>query len=341
MSNKIKQLKIGDKTIGRDNLCYIIAEIGSNHNGNLEIAKKLIDVAVESGASAVKFQSYEGDSLVTRGNPSHKILDKYSLSKEAHFKLNNYCSKKGIVFASTPFDFRRIEWLEKINVPFYKIASGDITYLPFIEKIARKGKPIVLSTGAATIGEVEEAIYTSWNTGNQQIVLLHCVSRYPTKIEEVNLSAMNTLEKTFKLPIGFSDHTKSTVIPALAVAMGACVIEKHITLDEDLGTPDHSFALKPSEFKEMVKNIRTAEESEGSSIKYPVQSEKETSRITARRSIYAKKSIKKGENITKDKIKVIRPAYGLPPKYLTQIIGKRALKDLEIDDPIIYGSLEW
>jgi N,N'-diacetyllegionaminate synthase len=337
----INDVKIEDRTIGNGHPCFIIAEIGSNHNGDLETAKKLIDVAVKAGADAVKFQSYEGNSLVTTENPSHKILNKYSLTKELHVKLNEYCKKKGIIFASTPFDFERLNWLKKLNIPFYKIASGDITYLTFIKEISKLGKPIILSTGTATLGEVEEAIKIIWNTGNKQVVLLHCVSRYPTKIEEVNLSAMNTMQNAFKLPVGFSDHTKSTVIPALAVAMGACVIEKHITLNEDLGTPDHSFALKPSEFKEMMDNIRIAEIANGSGLKTPVGYEKQTSRTTARRSIYTRVPIKKGETITEEKLKIVRPAKGLHPKYTIEILGKKANMDLDAEKPITFESVKW
>lgn len=337
----IKEIEFDGRSIGNGHPCFIIAEIGSNHNGDLETAIKLIDVAVKAGADAVKFQSYEGNSLVTTVNPAHNILNKYSLTKELHVKLDEYCEKKGIVFASTPFDFERLNWLKELNVPFYKIASGDITYLPFIEKISKLGKPIILSTGTATIGEVETAIETIWNTGNKQIVLLHCVSRYPTKLEEANLSAMTTMQNAFQLPIGFSDHTESTLIPALAVSMGACVIEKHITLDEDLGTPDHSFALKPSEFKEMVDNIRIAEIVKGSGLKTPVGYEKETSRITARRSIHTSVPIKKDEKITADKLKVVRPAKGLHPKYIIEIIGKKANMDLDAETPLTLESVIW
>lgn len=337
----VKSVKIGEKTIGKRSPCYIIADVGSNHGGKLEQAKDLVDVAAKAGVDAVKFQSYEGKSLVNKQHPAYKILNKYSLPKDWHFELNEYCSKKGLEFCSTAFDYERFEWLEEAGVSFHKIASGDITYLPFIEDISKTGKPIILSTGTATLGEVEEAVSTILDAKNEKIILLHCVSHYPTEVKEVNLSVMNTLEQAFKFPSGFSDHTESTMIPALAVAMGACVIEKHITLDKDLDTPDHFFALKPNELEDMVKNIRIAEDVRGTGEKQPTEFEKNKSRITARRSIYTKTAIEEGEVITEDKLKVVRPADGLPPKQLAIIIGKKAAKDLKPDEIVSYDCLKW
>ena len=334
-------IEIANRLIGNNNEVFIIAEAGSNFGGDLGQAKELIDVAVEAGADAVKFQSYDGDSLVNKSDSAYEILNKYSLPKEWHFKLKDYCEQQGIIFCSSPFDEEKVEWLDEVDVSFYKVASGDLTYLPFIKKIAKKGKPIVLSTGMSTLGEVEEAVNTILENGNDQIILLHCVGKYPTEVKEVNLSVLNTLHQAFNLPVGFSDHTESTVIPAYAVSMGAKVIEKHFTLDRDLDTPDHSFALKPKELQEMVKNIRTAEDVKGTSIKRPTQSEKETSRISARRSIHAKSDIKSGEIITKEKIKFIRPAKGLAPKMINDILEKKAKNKIKAGEPIKLNNINW
>ncbi len=320
---------------------FIIAEAGSNFGGHLSQAKELIDVAVEAGADAVKFQSYEGDSLVGRNHPAHSILDKYSLPKEWHFELNEYCREKGILFCSTPFDSQRLAWLEEVGVEFHKIASGDLTYVQLVKEIAATGRPIILSTGMATLGEVETAINTIKQAGNDQIVLMHCVGSYPTEVNEVNLRSMQTLAHAFGLPVGFSDHTKNTVIPALAVAMGACVIEKHFTLERDLDTPDHSFALRPSELAEMVTNIRLAEAAMGSKEKRPTQSEVATSRIEGRRSLHAKVDIECGARITADTVRIIRPATGLAPEYCVDVIGKKALTFLRQGDPIRLHDIDW
>ncbi len=336
----MKKIEIGKKKIGNDET-FIIVDVGSNHGGDLNQGKKLVDVAAEAGVDAVKFQSYDGDSLYTTKNSSHDLLEKYSIPKEWHFELDEYCKEKGVEFCSSVFDYERLEWLEEVGVPFHKIASGDITYLPFIEEIAKTGKPIILSTGTATLGEVEEAVNTILDAGNEQIVLLHCITRYPTEVEEANLAAMDTLEQAFNFQVGFSDHTESTVIPACAVSMGANVVEKHITLDENLDTPDHSFALKPDELKEMVNHIRTAEDIIGTGNKRPTEYEKERSRTTARRSIHTKEAIKEGETITENKVKIVRPAEGLPPKYLPKVLGKKASKDLEAEQTIDFDCLKW
>lgn len=333
--------KVGDKLLGLDERCFIIAEAGSNHGGDLTQAKELVDIAVDAQVDCIKFQSYEGASLFPETHPSHKTLDRYRMLEEWHSELHKYCMDRGIIFSSTAFDYKRLQWLSDIGVPFYKVASGDITYLDFIKEIAYKGKPIFLSTGMSTLGEVEEAVDTILSTGNDQIVLLHCVGRYPAKEEEVNLKALETLRHAFGLPVGFSDHTVSTVIPALAVCYGATVIEKHFTLDRNLETPDHPFALRPDQLREMVMNIRTAEAARGNGRKIPTESEKSTSRINARRAIYASTWVKRGEILTKEKLKVVRPGKGLAPKYLDSVIGKRAAKELRPDEPLDFGSVLW
>ena len=336
----MQEVKINDFTT-ESSKTFIIAEAGSNHGGNYEQAKELVDVAVEAGADAVKFQSYEGESLVASDHGAYDVLDKYGLPYEWHQKLEDYCDSKGIIFCSSPFDYEKLDWLEEVDVPFIKVASGDLTYLPFIKKIAELGKPIVMSTGMATLGEVEESVNLIKAQGNEQIILLHCVGKYPTETDDANLNVMNTMKEALDLPVGFSDHTESTVIPAMAVSMGAKVIEKHFTLDKELDTPDHSFALSPNELKEMISNIRLAEDIKGSKLKRPTQSEIESSRVTARRSIHTKVAINKGEKITEDKLKVIRPAEGIEPAKLEEVLGCVVNKDLPAEATIKMSDIDW
>ncbi len=336
----MKEFNIKDNLIGGERT-FVIAEAGSNHGGDFEQAKELVDVAVEAGADAVKFQSYEGDSLVSRDRDAHETLDKYGLPYEWHHELNEYCKEKDIIFCSSVFDYEKLNWLVEVDAPFIKVASGDLTYLPFLKEIAMTNKPIVLSTGMATLGEIEEAVQTITNENNEKLAILHCVGRYPTEEEEVNLRVLETLEKTFGFPVGFSDHTETPVIPAMAVSMGAKVIEKHFTLDKDLDTPDHSFALRPDELKEMVKLIRLAEDVKGSKYKEPTESEKETSRTSARRSIHSAKEVKEGEIISEDKVKVIRPAEGLAPKMMDDLLGNKAKVDIPAEKALELSDIDW
>jgi N,N'-diacetyllegionaminate synthase len=319
---------------------FIIAEIGSNHNGNLEKAKQLIDIAKNAGCNAVKFQSFNYDSLFSKeifdahSNMVAKDIDvtgleaiqkKLSLSKEDHYLLKKYADEKEITFLSTPLDLMHIDWLEELDVQAYKIASLDIVHLELIKKVAQKEKPILLSTGMATMGEIENAIHTIKNEGNDQIVLLHCVAEYPTPSNKCNLRNIKMLADTFNLPVGFSDHSKSTAIPSAAVAYGASVIEKHIKI-EGLHCRDEAVSLNSLELKTMVNNIHEVAQSFGSFKRILTQGEviRKTS-VFGRRSILTNCSLKAGDIVTLDEVSIKRPGTGLSPDKLKFIIG-RALK---------------
>jgi len=298
--------KIGDELIGEEEPCFIIAEAGVNHNGSVELAKKLIDAAKDAGADAVKFQTFKAESVVvkdaqkaeyqkeTTGEGSQYVMiKKLELAEEDFRELADYAEKKDIMFLSSPFDKDSVDLLHELDVPAFKVGSGEITNLPLLRYIAKKGKPIILSTGMSTLGEIEEALDVIRSEGVEDIILLHCVSNYPARIEDVNLRAMGTLKQAFKLPVGFSDHTLGITAPIAAVALGACVIEKHFTLDRNLPGPDHRASLEPDELKEMVKAIREVEKALGNGIKKPTKEEEKIKKV-AGRSIVAKVDISKG-----------------------------------------------
>lgn len=332
--------------------CFIIAEAGVNHNGNIELAKKLVDAALDANADAIKFQSFITDNIVsqkaekadyqkiaTGGGNQYDMLKKLELSYEDHLTLKNYCDEKGILFVSTPFDFESVDLLEKIHVPFYKISSGDLTNIPLLRYIAGFNKPIILSTGMSNLGEIEEAISNIFDSGNKNITLLHCTSNYPTDFEDVNLNAMITIRDAFKLPVGYSDHTVGIEIPIAAVAIGAKIIEKHFTLDKNMPGPDHSASLNPTELKQMVESIRNIEKSLGNGIKKCSNSEISTKKI-ARKSIVCRENIKAGDIITYDNISIKRPSGGIDPKYIGEIIGKRAICNIEKDDLVLWNQIK-
>lgn len=340
---------------------FLIAEAGVNHNGSLELACKLVDVAVEAGADAVKFQTFKAENVVSKkaekakyqnkvpGNAESQfeMIKKLELSFEDFRKIKRYCDKRGIIFLSTPFDYESVDFLEEL-VPIYKVGSGEITNLPFLEYIAKKGKPIILSTGMATLGEVEEATGAIINANPSffdtfhlsrltshlpPLTLLHCISEYPAKHEDVNLKAMLTLKKVFNLPVGYSDHTLGMEIPIAAVAMGARVIEKHFTLDKNLPGPDHKASLEPHQLRQMVKAIRNVERSSGDGIKRPAQSELEMMKVV-RRSLMATRDIKAGEVVKESDITIKRPGTGILPKFKKIIIGMRPTKNIKKDESI-------
>ena len=325
----------------------MIAEAGSNHNGRLEQAKKLIDVAVAAKADAVKFQIYKAESLYSKRTPEFSYLkgqNVYELIKSIETprewlkELAGYCEARNITFLATPFDFEAIDLLAKY-VPAFKIASFEIVDLELLQYAARKGKPMIISTGMANLCEIEEAISSIKSVGNNDIILLHCNSLYPTSVEAVNLKAMETMRTAFKVPIGFSDHTLGIHIPVAAVAMGACVIEKHFTLDRTLPGPDHSFALEPDELKEMVRGIREVEKAKGSGIKEKSALESDEMYVKARRSIHAKVNIPKETKITEDMLIVKRPGYGIKPKFIDMVMGRVAKKDIKEDEWITWDAV--
>jgi len=349
----MKRVRIGDRFVGDGEPCFIIAEAGVNHNGDIELAKKLIDVAKEAGADAVKFQTFKAENVVIKHTPKadyqventksnesqYDMLKKLELSEDEFRELYRYAKNKGIMFLSTPFDFESVDFLEELGVPAFKISSTDLTNLPFLEYIAEKGKPIILSTGMGTLGEIEEAVSAIKNAGNENIILLHCITSYPAKIESLNLRVIKTLKEAFKLPVGFSDHSLGIYAPIAAVALGAVVIEKHFTLDKNLPGPDHKASLNPEELREMIRGIRLIEKALGDGIKRPTSEEMKIKKV-ARRSIVAKVNIPRGAIITKEMIAFKRPGIGLPPKYYNEVIGKKARRDIKADELIHWWDLE-
>lgn len=353
---------------------YIIAEAGVNHNGSLEMAKQLIDVAAEAGADAVKFQTFKADKIISRTAPKaeyqtkttdaqesqFEMVKKLELDEHAHEVLIAYCQEKGIQFLSTPFDFESIELLaNRFDLPRLKVPSGEITNAPLLLEMARTGKPIIMSTGMSTLGEVEvalsvlafgyiadqdappsieafQAAYLS-EAGQQalldNVVLLHCTTEYPAPFDDVNLRAMDTLGQAFGLPVGFSDHTEGIAIPIAAIARGAVVIEKHFTLDRTLPGPDHKASLEPAELIAMVQSIRQVEQSLGSTLKIPAASELKNKAI-GRKSLVAAYPIRQGETFTAENIGFKRPGTGIAPIQYWELLGKVADREYETDELI-------
>lgn len=325
----------------------IIAEAGVNHNGSLDLAKKLAKTAKESGADIVKFQTAKLESLVTNTAPMAEyqkrniaqtetqmdMLRKLLLPYDDFVELSGYCKEIGIKFLSTPFDLDSIDFLVGIGCDVWKIPSGEITSFPYLVKIANLHQPIILSTGMSTMEEVEKAVELLKNNGSGEITLLHCTTAYPTPYEDVNLKAMMTLQNHFKTPVGYSDHTLGIEVPLAAAALGACVIEKHFTLDRNMEGPDHKASLEPQELRQMVEGIRKIEQALGNEIKQVSPSERDNIGI-ARKSIVAAKAIKKGELFTEENLTVKRPGTGISPMRWEEVIGKTAAIDYQIDDMI-------
>lgn len=343
----MKKIKVGDRWIGEGKPCFIIAEAGSNHNGKLEQAKQLIDIAVEGGADAVKFQTYCAEKLYSRKTPTMKYLKKNKLIKKDesvwdlikkiemprkwHKPLADYCKEKGIIFLSTPFDLEAVDELEEVGMAAYKIASFEIVHLPLLEYAAKKGKPMIISTGMADLSDIQDALDRIYATGNRQVIVLHCGINYPLAFEDVNLRAMITIREAFQVPVGYSDHTLGITVPIIAVTLGASVIEKHFTPDRKLVGPDHSFALEPDELKKMVEAIRNTEKAMGSPIKKHTKAEEEMYKL-GRRSLIATRYISRGTIITKEMIDVKRPGYGIHPKMMSVVTGRVAKVAIEKDD---------
>ena len=326
---------------------FIIAEAGVNHNGSIEIAKKLIDEAARCGVDAVKFQSFKAKNLVTKSakqaeyqkNNMGKEISQYDmlkaleLSYDNHVELINYSKEKGILFLSSPFDLESIDMLDKLGMEIFKVPSGEIENVPYLRRIGSTGKKVILSTGMSNLSDIEFALEILRSSGANNISVLHCNTDYPTKMEEVNLRAMNTIEKAFSVEIGYSDHTKGIEIPVAAVALGAKIIEKHFTLDRNMEGPDHKASLEPNELKSMVDAIRNVEIALGNGIKCLTESEKKNKKI-ARKSIICSCDIKKGDTFTEANLTIKRPGTGLSPKMWDKVLGKKAQKDYYIDEMV-------
>lgn len=325
---------------------YIIAEAGVNHNGSFALACKLVDAAKEAGADCIKFQTFKSENLVSRsakkaeyqrkttGDSSQQdMLKMLELSFDEFLQLKSYCEKVGICFLSTPFDFDSIDFLNSIDMPFWKIPSGEVTNLPYLLALAKTEKPVVMSTGMCTLQEIRAAIDVLQANGTTKIKLLHCNTEYPTPFEDVNLKAMQTMRDEFHLDVGYSDHTKGIEVPVAAVALGATIIEKHFTLDRNMEGPDHKASLEPQELAEMVCCIRNIEKALGSGDKTPSPSEKKNIAV-ARKSIVAKTKIKAGDTLTEDNVTVKRPGTGISPMKWFEVLGTKAVKDFDEDELI-------
>jgi N-acetylneuraminate synthase len=331
---------------------FVIAEAGVNHNGSLELALRLVEAARASGADAVKFQTFRADLLATRS--AHKapyqertttsaesqfeMLQRLELDAAAHRRLIDHCRQIGIQFLSSPFDMQSADLLATLDVPLYKVPSGEITNLPFLQHLAGKGRPLILSTGMSTLGEVEEAVHVLQGAGATQLTLLHCVTEYPAPYAEVNLRAMQTLKAAFGLPVGYSDHTPGIDIAIAAVALGAEVIEKHFTLDRSLPGPDHAASLEPDELRQMVISIHHVEAALGTGIKAPAPCELPNLPI-ARKSVVAARSLPAGHQLAVGDLDIKRPGTGIAPKLLPALLGRTLRASVAKDEIINWNNL--
>lgn len=326
---------------------YIIAEAGVNHNGDINIAKRLVDAAQEAGADVVKFQTFQADSLVSKyaqkakyqlqstdeKETQREMLKKLELTYEMHVELLQYCREVGIDFLSTPFDLGSIDLLESVGMNLYKIPSGEITNLPYLRKIGSLRKPVILSSGMSTIGEVKEAVKVLRESGAANVAVLHCNTQYPTPMQDVNLNVMNTIRNEIGVSVGYSDHTEGIEVPIAAVAMGAEIIEKHFTLDKTMAGPDHKASLEPDGLKAMVQAIRNIEMAVGDIEKKPTRSEKDNIAVV-RKSIVAKRQIEAGEMFSEDNITTKRPGIGISPMLWDNVVGTVAKRKYEEDELI-------
>ena len=327
---------------------FIIAEAGVNHNGDIEIAKKMIDAASAAGADAVKFQTFKAERIVSINAPKaeyqientnntesqYQMLKKLEIDKETHLELMEYCREKNIMFLSTPFDIESVHMLVELGIEIIKIPSGEITNLPYLREVARQKKKVILSTGMSNMQEVKEAVDIIRQNGSEDITVLHCNTQYPTPMEDVNLRAMISMREELELPVGYSDHTQGIEVPIAAAAMGATVVEKHFTLDKTMEGPDHKASLEPDELSEMVKAIRNIEKALGDGNKNITESEKDNLSIV-RKSIVAACRIEKGELFTEKNLTVKRPGNGISPMKWDEIIGKVSDKTYEVDEVIV------
>ena len=328
----------------------IIAEAGVNHNGSTELAKQLVDKAVEAGVDYIKFQTFRTEKLVaksaqmasyqkkntgTEDNSQFAMLKKLELSPAQHEELIAYCKEKGIKFFSTAFDLDSIDYLHSLNLGLWKIPSGEITNYPYIKKIAQYGEPVIVSTGMCEIQDIENAVATllKWGTKKENIIILHCNTEYPTPYQDVNLRAMDAIREKFGVEVGYSDHTKGIEVPIAAVALGATAIEKHFTLDRNMEGPDHKASLEPDELKAMVSAIRNIEQAVGDGIKKVTDSEKGNIAV-ARKSIVAARDIKKGEIFSEDNLTVKRPGTGISPMRWEEVLGQVAKRDFAEEELI-------
>src|SRR3989338_1130155 len=340
----IKSLKIGARPVGPGRPCFIIAEAGVNHDGDVKIALRLVDAAAEAGADAVKFQTFRAERMASaaafkaayqkRQAPARQsqleMLKSLELSETAHRQIIARCRKHSLLFLSPPFDDLSADFLESLNVPAFKIPSGELTNWPLLSHIARKDRPMIVSTGMSYLKEIREALAVIRKAGNPPVILLHCVSNYPAHPATANLRAMKTLEDAFSLPIGFSDHAQGLEVSLAAAALGAAVLEKHFTLDKNRRGPDHFFSLEPRELEAWVKGIRVVESALGHGRKEPAAGELEIAAV-ARKSLVAARFIPAGARLTANAIAVKRPGTGIPPSQLPKLLGRKTSRDIPPD----------
>jgi N-acetylneuraminate synthase len=332
---------IGAVRIGVGHPSFIIAEAGVNHNGDLALARRLVEAAMDAGANAVKFQTFSADRLVTAAAPQaeyqkrntgieesqYAMLKRLELSEAAHRDLLRHCQARGILFLSSPFDEASADFLEALGVAAFKVPSGEITNTPFLAHLARKGKPLIVSTGMSTLDEVRQAVETIRQAGDPPLALLHCVSNYPAAPADINLRAMATLRQAFAVPVGYSDHADGIEIALAAATLGACIIEKHFTLDRTLPGPDHKASLEPGELAALVRSIRQIETALGDGSKHPAASETDTAAV-ARKSLVAVCDLAVGTVLERSHLAIRRPGTGLPPSRLEAVVGRRLRRAL-------------
>ena len=345
--------KIGKRAVGQGFPAYMVAELSANHNQNLKVAKQTVLAAAESGACAIKLQTYTPDTLtldietepfIVKGGTLWDERTMYDLYREAmtpwewHAELQEYAHELGLDFFSTPFDFSAVDFLEDLDVPVHKIASFEMVDIPLIKYVSATGKPAIMSTGMASLAEIEEAVKAFKSTGNEQLVLLKCTSSYPAPYEESNLRTIPHLAETFGVSAGLSDHTMGITAPIVAVTLGACVIEKHFILDRSIGGPDSSFSLEPAEFKAMVEAVRIAEKAIGQ-ISYQT-TPKQQSGLAFRRSLFVVEDVKEGERFTSTNVRSIRPSNGLHTRHYDEVLGSVATRDLKKGEPLSWDMVK-
>jgi N,N'-diacetyllegionaminate synthase len=339
------EFRIAERPVGGGHPTYVVAEVGANHNRDRSVARELIEVAAEAGADAVKFQTYSGDRIYSRKTPNFEylselsdkspaeLLEEISLPREWQGKLAEYAWKRGLHFFSSPFDHEAVAELDALDVPVLKIASFEIGDLPLIRRAAETGRPLIISTGMASLGEIEDALGAAQAGGAEAVGLMQCTSVYPAPAELANLRAMDTMRRAFGVPVGLSDHTTGIAVPIAAAALGAAFVEKHFTLDRSMKGPDHPFAVEPDELKAMVTGIREAQNALGDGDKSgPSEEERREMYTLARRSLILTRDLPAGSVLERDMLTVKRPGYGIAPKYLELVLGRSLRVDGEADD---------
>lgn len=348
----MKSLIIKNREISQGLPAYIIAEMSANHAGSIHYAKEIIHAAKEAKADCIKIQTYTADTITLNCHNKYFNIDKgtwkgenlYSLYQKAYTpwewqaELKEEADKIGIDFFSTPFDKTAVDFLESIGIEFYKIASFELIDIPLIKYVASKGKPIIMSTGMGSLEEIKEAVETVFKEGNDQLALLKCSSAYPAIPNDMNLATIKYLHEIFGLPIGLSDHSEGSLGAVTSVALGGCIIEKHLCLSKSIETPDSSFSMEPEDFAKMVKDVRTIEKAIGKVSFGPTDSEQ--SNYVFRRSIFISKNVKSGEKVTEENIRVVRPGYGLAPKFYNQVLGKTFVKNIEAGTPLTLDCIK-